>query len=252
MTLGVNAWRLITLAAFLVVWQLASIPLGRLVLPSPLAVAEASIGLVASGQLVAATASSLVVFGSGYALAIVTAIPIGILMGGYRRVGETLEVYVNGLNSTPRVAFIPLIIVWFGLDVWAKIVIVWFTAVFPIMINTYAGVLHSDVELIEAARSFGARRSQIFRHIMLPSAVPYIVAGLRIGASLAIIGTVVAELYTALSGLGFLLAQFGNTFQTAKYFVPVIVLVALGVTISQALKVLERRVAGWRTSTAVP
>ena len=212
MTLGVNAWRLITLAAFLVVWQLASIPLGKLVLPSPLAVAEASIGLVASGQLVAATASSLVVFGSGYALAIVTAIPIGILMGGYRRVGETLEVYVNGLNSTPRVAFIPLIIVWFGLDVWAKIVIVWFTAVFPIMINTYAGVLHSDVELIEAARSFGARRSQIFRHIMLPSAVPYIVAGLRIGASLAIIGTVVAELYTALSGLGFLLAQFGNTF----------------------------------------
>lgn len=252
MTLGVNAWRLITLAAFLVVWQLASIPLGRLVLPSPLAVAEASIGLVASGQLVAATASSLVVFGSGYALAIVTAIPIGILMGGYRRVGETLEVYVNGLNSTPRVAFIPLIIVWFGLDVWAKIVIVWFTAVFPIMINTYAGVLHSDVELIEAARSFGARRSQIFRHIMLPSAVPYIVAGLRIGASLAIIGTVVAELYTALSGLGFLLAQFGNTFQTAKYFVPVIVLIALGVTISQALKVLERRVAGWRTQATGP
>lgn len=252
MTLGVNAWRLITLAAFLVVWQLASIPLGKLVLPSPLAVAEASIGLVASGQLVAATASSLVVFGSGYALAIVTAIPIGILMGGYRRVGETLEVYVNGLNSTPRVAFIPLIIVWFGLDVWAKIVIVWFTAVFPIMINTYAGVLHSDVELIEAARSFGARRSQIFRHIMLPSAVPYIVAGLRIGASLAIIGTVVAELYTALSGLGFLLAQFGNTFQTAKYFVPVIVLIALGVTISQALKVLERRVAGWRTQATGP
>lgn len=247
MTLGVNTWRLLTLAVFLVVWQLASIPLGKLVLPSPLAVAEASIGLLASGQLAAATASSLVVFGSGYALAIVTAIPIGILMGGYRRVGETLEVYVNGLNSTPRVAFIPLIIVWFGLDIWAKIVIVWFTAVFPIMINTYAGVLHTDVELIEAARSFGARRSQIFRHVMLPSAVPYIVAGLRIGASLAIIGTVVAELYTALSGLGFLLAQFGNTFQTAKYFVPVIVLVALGASISQALKVLERRVAGWRT-----
>jgi ABC-type proline/glycine betaine transport system permease subunit len=110
---------------------------------------------------------------------------------------------------------------WLGLQ--AKIVIVWLTAVFPIIINTYAGVLNADRDLIEAARSFGATRGQVFRRIMLPCALPYIIAGLRIGASLAIIGTVVAELYTALSGLGELLAEYGNTFQTAKYFVPVIV-----------------------------
>ena len=246
---GVNSWRLIALLAFLAAWHVASIPAGKLLLPSPLDVLPAFVELLRSGQLMAALGSSLVVFGGGYALAILTAIPIGVLMGAIRPFGETLDIYVNGLNSTPRVAFIPLIILWFGLETQAKIVIVWFTAVFPIIINTYAGVLNSDPELIEAARSFGARPGQIYRQIMLPCAVPYIIAGLRIGASLAIIGTVVAELYTALSGLGHLLAEFGNTFQTAKYFVPVAVLVALGTLISQSLKTLERRLARWKTST---
>jgi NitT/TauT family transport system permease protein len=220
--IGIAAWRLIALVAFLVVWHLVSIPAGKLILPSPLDVVPAFVTLLFSGQLLVATGSSLAVFMAGYLLAVVTALPLGILMGGYRRL---------------------------GLGVPAKIGIVWFTAVLPMVINTYAGVLNSDPELIEAARSFGAKPGQIFWKVMMPSAVPYIVAGLRIGASLAIIGTVVAELYTALSGLGFMLAQFGNTFQTAKYFVPVIVLVFVGVAISQALKALEHRVAAWKATT---
>jgi NitT/TauT family transport system permease protein len=110
-------------------------------------------------------------------------------------------------------------------------------------------VLNTDKDLIEAARSFGATQGQIFRFIMLPSAIPYIVAGLRIGASLAIIGTVVAELYTALSGLGHMLDQFGNSFQTAKYFVPLLVLIGIGTAISQSLKALEHRLARWKTTS---
>jgi ABC-type nitrate/sulfonate/bicarbonate transport system permease component len=247
--IGVTGWRLIALAAFLLLWHLLSIPAGKLLLPSPLSVVPAFIELTRSGQLIYATANSLAVFGGGYLLAVLAGVPLGVLMGGIRLLGETLEIYVNGLNSTPRVAFIPLIVLWFGLDIGAKIAIVWITAVFPIIINTYAGVLNTSDELIEAARSFGANQTQIFRHIMLPSAVPYIVAGLRIGASLAIIGTVVAELYTALSGLGHLLDQFGNTMQTAKYFVPVLVLVVLGILISQSLKLLERRLARWKTTS---
>jgi ABC-type nitrate/sulfonate/bicarbonate transport system permease component len=244
--LSVPVWRLVALLLFLLVWQLISIPAGKLLLPSPFEVAQAFVTLLQGGQLITATWSSLLVFSAGFALAIITAIPLGVLMGGIPRLGQTLEIYVNGLNATPRVAFIPLIIVWLGLDFPAKVAIVWFTAVLPIVINTYAGVLNADAELIEAARSFGARRSQIFREIMLPSALPYILAGLRIGASLAIIGTVVAELYTALSGLGFLLAKFGSSFQTARYFVPVIVLIAIGVLISESLKALEHRIAPWR------
>ncbi len=247
--ISIAVWRLLLLLGFLVAWHLASIPAGKLLLPSPLEVVPAFRDLLLSGQLLAALGSSLLVFGGGYLLAVCSAIPIGVLMGGIRPLGETLEIYVNGINSTPRVAFIPLLILWFGLGIEAKIVIVWLTAVFPIIINTYAGVLNADRELIEAARSFGARRGQIFRQIMLPCALPSIIAGLRIGASLAIIGTVVSELYTALSGLGYLLATYGNTFQTAKYFVPVTVLIGLGVLISQSLKAIEHRLARWKRTT---
>jgi ABC-type nitrate/sulfonate/bicarbonate transport system permease component len=195
---------------------------------------------------VSATASSMLVFAGGYALAALSGVVLGVLMGGFPRFGATLDIYVNALNATPRVAFVPLIIVWFGLGMQAKIVVVWFMAAFPILLNTYAGVLNTDAELIEAARSFGASSRQVFRTIMLPSAVPYIITGLRLGGASAMLGTVVAELYTALSGLGYLIAQYGGSFQTARYFAPVLVLAMMGVLVSQGLKVLERRLAQWR------
>ena len=245
--IGIGGWRLIALVIFLLTWHLASIPAGKLLLPSPLDVLPALIDEVRSGQLLTATASSLQVFVLGYALAIVSGVALGVLMGGMPRFGEVLEIYVNALNATPRVAFIPFIILWFGLGLNAKIVVVWFQAVMPIVINTYAGVQNTDPDLLEAARSFGARRGQMFRYIMLPAALPYIVTGLRLGGANAMVGTVIAELYTALSGLGYLIAQFGGTFQTAKYFGPVLVLAAMGMVISQTLKILERRLTRWRS-----
>jgi ABC-type nitrate/sulfonate/bicarbonate transport system permease component len=246
--INVVGWRVIALAVFLVVWHLASIPAGKLLLPSPLDIVPAFIDEVRSGQLLTATLSSLQVFAIGYLLAIVTGVAFGVLMGGMPRLGETLEIYVNAMNATPRVALIPFIILWFGLGTNAKIVVVWFQAVLPILINTYAGVQNTDPDLLEAARSFGARRGQLFRYIMLPAALPYIVTGLRLGAAMAMVGTVIAELQTALAGLGYLMAQFGGTFQTAKYFAPVLVLAAMGMLVSQLLKVLERRLARWKSS----
>lgn len=246
--ISIVGWRVIALLIFLGVWHLASIPAGKLLLPSPLDVVPAFIDEVRSGQLLTATLSSLQVVILGYALAIVTGVALGVLMGGVPRLGEVLEIYVNALNATPRVAFIPFIILWFGLGTPAKIVVVWFQAVMPILINTYAGVQNTDPDLLEAARSFGARRGQMFRYIMLPAALPYIVTGLRLGGANAMVGTVIAELYTALSGLGYLIAQFGGTFQTAKYFGPVLVLAAMGMVISQTLKILERRLARWKST----
>jgi ABC-type nitrate/sulfonate/bicarbonate transport system permease component len=246
--INVVGWRVIALAVFLVVWHLASIPAGKLLLPSPLDIVPAFLDEVRSGQLLTATLSSLQVFAIGYLLAIVTGVAFGVLMGGMPRLGETLEIYVNAMNATPRVALIPFIILWFGLGTNAKIVVVWFQAVLPILINTYAGVQNTDPDLLEAARSFGARRGQLFRYIMLPAALPYIVTGLRLGAAMAMVGTVIAELQTALAGLGYLMAQFGGTFQTAKYFAPVLVLAAMGMLVSQLLKVLERRLARWKSS----
>jgi ABC-type nitrate/sulfonate/bicarbonate transport system permease component len=248
---NVVGWRLIALAAFLLIWHLASIPAGKLLLPSPVDILPALVDELRTGQLLTATASSLQVFAAGYVLAIVTGVALGVLMGGMPRVGETLEIYVNALNATPRVAFIPFIILWFGLGPTAKIVVVWFQAMLPILINTYAGVQNTDPDLLEAARSFGAKRGQLFRHIMLPAALPYVVTGLRLGAAMAMVGTVIAELQTALAGLGYLMAQFSGTFQTAKYFGPVLVLAAMGMLISQVLKVLERRLARWKSSREV-
>jgi NitT/TauT family transport system permease protein len=249
--ISVTGWRIIALVAFLVAWHVASIPAGRLLLPSPLDIVPAFIEVARSGQLLTATLASLGVFLVGYVLAVIVGVTLGVVMGGMPRVGETLEIYVNALNATPRVALIPLIILWFGLGPPAKIAVVWFLAVLPILINTYAGVQNTDPDLIEAARSFGAQRSQLFRHIMLPGALPYVVTGLRLGAAMAMVGTVFAELYTALSGLGYLMAQFSGSFQTAKYFVPVLVLAGMGMLISELLKVAERRLARWKVNREV-
>ncbi len=130
------------------------------------------------------------------------AVPLGVVMGGFRPVGKTLDIYVNALAATPRVAFIPLIIVLLGLGVQAKVFIVFLGAAMPILLNTYAGVLASNDELVEMAKSVGASRWRIFTRITIPSAVPFIVVGLRVGATIGLINTVVAELYTAVHGPG--------------------------------------------------
>jgi NitT/TauT family transport system permease protein len=174
---------------------------------------------------------------------------MGVLMGGFRLLGKTLEVYVFALAATPRVAFIPLIIVVLGLGTDAKIFIIFLGALMPILINTYAGVLAVDEELVEMAQSAGASRPRIFASIVLPGALPFIVTGMRLGATIGLINTVVAELYTAVSGLGGLLAIYGNTFRMAEYFVVVITLAIVGVTVTEALRQLETRLARWRGTT---
>jgi NitT/TauT family transport system permease protein len=249
--INVAGWRLIALAVFLLAWHLASIPAGKLLLPSPIDIVPALVDEIRSGQLLTAAFSTLQVFLAGYLLAVLSGVALGVLMGGMPRLGETLEIYVNALNATPRVALIPFIILWFGLGAPAKIVVIWFMAMLPILINTYAGVQNTDPDLLEAARSFGAQRGQLFRHIMLPAALPYVVTGLRLGASMAMVGAVFAESQTALAGLGYLMAQYSGSFQTAKYFGPVLVLAGMGMLISQALKVLERRLGRWKSTREV-
>ena len=187
-------------------------------------------------------------FLAGYALAIVTGVALGVLMGGMPRLGETLEIYVNALNSTPRVAFIPFIILWFGLGINAKIVVVWFQAVMPILINTYAGVQNTDPDLLEAARSFGAKRGQLFRYVMLPAALPYIVTGLRLGGANAMVGTVIAELYTALSGLGLSDRPVRRHVPDGQVLWPGAGAGRDGHADQPALKMLERRLARWKST----
>lgn len=173
-------------------------------------------------------------------------IAAGLAMGAFPVLGAVMGPYVDALSAMPRIAFLPLIIVFLGLGYEARIFMVFLGAVMPILINTYAGVLNSDADLIEMARAVGAKNSTIFRTIVLPGALPHIMTGLRVGASLALINTVVAELYTAISGLGGLLSIYGNSFRMAPYFVVVIILALMGVLLVYGVRLVEHRVMRWR------
>ena len=239
--------RLALLALLLVLWWAASQTVTRNLIPTPLETALAAARLWSEGRLPAALTSSLGTYLGGFGLAVLVALPVGTLMGAFGLLGRTLEIYVYALAATPRVAFIPLVIVLLGLGLEAKLFIVFLGAVMPIVINTYAGVRQADRDLVEMARSIGASRLRIFRAVVLPGAIPYILTGLRIGATIGLINTVVAELYTAVTGLGGLLALYGNTFRMAEYFVVVLTLSAIGVAVTAALRALEIRLTRWST-----
>jgi len=243
----VAATRIGFLLLAVVIWEIASRNVARNIIPSPLATFEAAGRLLSDGELQRAVIDSISIYLSGYAVAVVLAIPLGVLMGAFNLLGRTLEIYVYALSATPRVAFIPLIIVLLGLGSEAKIFIIFLGAVMPVLINTYAGVRQADPELIEMARSVGASRYRIFTRIVLPGAVPYIIVGLRLGATIGLINTVVAELYTAVRGLGGLLAVYGNTFRMAEYFVVVLSLAAIGVIVTEGLRFAEQRLGRWRS-----
>lgn len=221
---------------------------GNLTMPNPLDVLDESWKMWTDGTMIRGLGQTLTVLSLGFLLAVTTGILGGILLGGFRLIGRVLDPFVNAINSTPGAAFIPLIIVWFGLFTEAKVVVVWNAAMFPILISTAAGIDHSDNDLVEMGRSFGAKRATLFWQVMLPSAIPSILSGLRIGAAVAVVGTVVSELYMAQSGLGGLLASAGNRFQMDRYFAVVIVLMALGTLITSLLRFAENRLAGWRVS----
>ena len=198
------------------------------------------------GQLGPALGQSLSIYLTGTGAAIVVGIALGALMGMVRPIGRMLDIYVHGLAATPRVAFIPLIIVLLGLGFEAKMLIVFLGAVMPVILNAYAGVRAADPDLVEMARATGASQGRILAHVVLPGALPFLVAGVRIGATIGLINTVVAELYTAVSGLGGLLAIYGSRFQMAEYLAVVVVLALIGVTMTEGLRLVETRLLRWR------
>jgi ABC-type nitrate/sulfonate/bicarbonate transport system permease component len=242
----ITLYRILAFVAFLLLWWAASMLAGANLIPTPLMTARAAATMFAGDEIYRAIYDSLSVYATGFLLAALAGIPSGLVMGGIRVLGRTLEIFVYALTATPRVAFIPLIIVLLGLGFEAKVAVIYLGAVMPIVINTYAGVLNADGELVEMARSTGATRLQIFRRILLPGALPFIVVGLRLGATIGLINTVVAELYTALRGLGGLLAIYGNTFQMAPYFVVVFILATIGMAVTQGLRLVEVRMERWR------
>ncbi|SMY06965.1 ABC transporter permease [Flavimaricola marinus] len=239
-------WQLFILLILIAGMKLLNTTSGNLVMPSPEAVFWQSVEMWSDGTIPRALGESFAVLGLGFVLAATSGILIGILLGGFPFIGRVLDPYVNAVNATPSAAFIPLIIVWFGLYTEAKVMLVWLAAVFPILINTTAGIANANRDLVEMAESFGAPRRRLFWQVMVPDALPSILSGLRIGAAICIVGTVIAELTMAQSGLGGLMIKAGNRFQMDRYFAVVIVMMALGSLITIALRLAERKFGRWR------
>jgi len=242
--------RLLRLAAIVVVlggWEILGRQVDPLFMSYPSAIARAAVRLTLSGELLAALESSLQVLLLGFLIAAVIGIALGLLIGRYRFVDATTDWLVNALYATPLVAIIPLVTLWFGLGVAAKLFIVTVLAVFPILINTAAGVRDVPTSLIDVGAAFAAKEHEIFLKIILPSAIPFMMTGLRLGVGRAIIGMVVAEFFTAITGLGALIVKYGNQYDTASMFVPIFVLMLLGIGLTYLLLWAEHAAAPWRT-----
>jgi ABC-type nitrate/sulfonate/bicarbonate transport system permease component len=233
---------------FLGVWEVIG-RLGlinRIFLSSPSIILRVGYKLFCSGEIYYDLGVSGSEFFIGFGLAVVSGIPIGLLAGWYRRFHFVIEPFISALYATPRLALLPLIILWFGIGIWSKVVIVFLGAFFPICRNTLAGVWTADEELIKAARSFGANDMRVFKTVVLPSSVPFILTGLRLGVGLGLVGIVGGELFAATAGLGHFIVVAGETFQTDKVFVGIIVFAFFGVFFIELLGRIERKFDKWR------
>jgi NitT/TauT family transport system permease protein len=232
-------------ALILIVWQLVGPFISPIFFSYPSKIAVAFYELTVSGDLPYYLAQSLEVMFYGLTIAILVGIPLAVLMARVRWLDWALDLPINAFYATPLVALVPLLVLWFGIYLKAKIIVVFLFAVFPILINTYQGVRECDKNMIEVARSFRSSEWRMWQDVLLPFAVPYIAAGVRLAIGRGLVGMIIAEFYTTISGLGFMITRYANVFEMDKTFVPVIVLMILGVSLTAALKWVERRVAPW-------
>ncbi len=236
----------ITLMVVLAVWEAAARRINPLFFAPPSAIMAAGVDMIRSGELWAQFLFSMQSLSLGFLAAAVIGIPMGLLMGRYRLFEYMADLYVMALYATPLVALIPLIILWFGLGVAAKVFIVFILSLFSIVINTYVGTRNVSAGLIDVGRAFCANEPELFTKIVAPATVPFIMAGLRLGIGRAIVGMVVAEFFTSVKGLGAIIVIAGATFDTARMLVPVIVLMLLSISLTQLIQWLESRIAPWK------
>jgi NitT/TauT family transport system permease protein len=236
------------LIAFLLTWEAfgRSGLIDPLFISSPSRVALTGFGLVQDRDFWNDLAVSASEFGLGYGAAAAIAVPLGLAIGLSRRLQYLLGPFIDALNAVPRVTLLPLIIIWFGIGIWSKVAVVFLGAVIPIAISTQFGVRTSEARFIRVARSFSASWVKIFSSIVLPGTVPFIFTGLKYGAGRALLGVVVGELYAATAGLGHMIADAGNTFQTDVVFFGVVIFMAAGLIVVALLDAFERHFEKWR------
>lgn len=248
---GSNVTRSRTIISVLLaiaIWELGA----RYVVNSPLIIVPLSdvfnsfVKLVSTGELQKHSTVSMTEFALGFGLAVVVGITLGMMTATSKLVRDYVDPWISALYTTPSVALAPLFIMWFGIDMGSKIAVIFLVSVFPIIINTAAGIRSADNSLIEAARSFGASEMQIFINVLFPSALPFIITGLRLGVGRGLVGIVVGEMFGSRAGLGFLIVASGQVFDTAGLFVGVLTLAISGIIAVELCKWIEKRLAPWR------
>jgi NitT/TauT family transport system permease protein len=242
------AVRAISVVVVLGAWEIFGSQINPIFLSTPSRIGVALFTMARTGQIFEALRLSVIGLVLGYGAAILIGIPLGILMARNRTAEAAMEPWVTALYVTPRVALVPLLLIWFGIGFEAQVVTIFLSSVFPIIINSYAGVRDIGSQLVDTARSFCATERQLFFEVILPASVPFMMTGLRLGIGQAVIGMIVAQMFLALSGLGKLLVNYGDQFKTDYVFAVVIVVGLLGVLLTELVKMVERRFAHWKDS----
>jgi ABC-type nitrate/sulfonate/bicarbonate transport system permease component len=239
-----------TLAVFLAFWEYFGRDINPVFGSYPSAIFAAFLDLVHNGKLATALFQSIQPFIVGYSIAIVIGVPLGLVIGRFWVAEAALGILVTGGYAMPLVALVPLLVLWFGLGFEVKCAIIFLMSLFPICINTWLGVKSVPKTLIDVGKSFVASDAVILRRIVLPATLPYIMAGIRLAVGRAVVGMVIAEFFTSISGLGGIIINSANNFDTATMFVPIIVLMVLAVGLNSLIGWFERVVAPWQDEIA--
>ncbi|MEU3163827.1 ABC transporter permease [Streptosporangium sp. NPDC006930] len=233
---------------FLLVWHVAAeyVVDNPLFLAGPISTAAAIVTMWQNGTLQQDVLVSTGEFTKGFAAGLVGGVLLGLLLGTSRRAKDYIDPLINGLYATPIVALAPLFILWFGIGETKTVLLVFMLVVLPIAINTDAGIRVTDPQLLEAARSFGASRFQLFTKVRFPTAISFLIAGIRMGIGRGLIGVVVGELFGSQSGLGYRILVSSQYFQTDALLAGVLIFAVTGVLLVKLFEWLEHRAAPWK------
>ncbi len=240
-----------TIILLLLVWQFLPdfVPLKagtKLFFAVPSQIVGTLWNMFATGMIWAPLGVSASAFGVGLALAIVVGLPLGILLGRSITLNAMFDPFITAFNATPRLVFLPLLLLWFGIGLWSKVAIVFIGALFPLLINTYEGVRNADRLLINVVRSFGATEWDIARLVVVPNSLPFIMVGLRLAIGRAVLGVVVSEFFGSESGLGVIMVRAASAFKVDVVFAGLIIFAALSLMMTGIVKLIEERLSRWR------
>jgi NitT/TauT family transport system permease protein len=238
----------VNLATFFLIWQIAATTtdIPQLFLPSVTDVFRELREMHEEGILWNNLAISAWIYVVGMVISIAIAVPLGLLIGGVRILDRILAPYVWAVYTTPRLILMPLILLWVGINDTARIVIIVLSAVPATLVVVMEGVKTVDNSLIRAAKSFGASRFRLFRSVVLPSTVPFVATGIRMGVSRGLIGLFIGELFTAANGIGYIITLASKTFNSARTYGMLLIFIMFCVAMVGLSQLLERKVSAWR------